>query len=637
MAHQAIYRKWRPMTFNDVVGQSHITRTLKNQITSGAVGHAYLFCGTRGTGKTTCAKILSRAVNCLNPQDGNPCNECEVCRGIIDGSIMDVSEIDAASNNGVDNIREIKDDINYVASNSKYTVYIIDEVHMLSTGAFNALLKTLEEPPENVIFILATTESHKVPQTILSRCQRFDFKRIRNDDIIVRMKEIAYADGYEISDSAYRMLASLADGSMRDGLSVMERVISASGAHVDEEDIINALGISSQDTVFEMTDAIVNADSAAAVDIIDRIMSEGKELGQFAASMLSHFRSLMLCQLSGEPQNLLDCDSNTLLRLKSQSGKLSFERINYASSVITKAINDAKTAKSARIIYELAFIRLTKPELDNRNEAVIPRLEQLEAKMSFAGLGQNPSPAARQESGADTSELMRRIAAVEAAIKNGATPQVIEEPEPVEKTEKKVSHRLYVPIPEDELNYDYPTARLARNWNNTVETMAQQNKPFIAPLKNCVVTFDAEGLIVLVPDGRDGFTQRISMTNIDKIRELFRSTTGTSYNIKIAKRSDLDDSRILNPFDLKRSEGGGAANQPEPVRTVDAAVSENDKFDKFIERFSSIITDGDRLTGDFDREKAVGEQSTMDMYEDDDREEFLADDELNPQDDDSFI
>ena len=294
MAHQAIYRKWRPMTFDDIVGQQHITKTLKNQILSSTVGHAYLFCGTRGTGKTTCAKVLSRAVNCINPQNGNPCNECEVCRGIIDGSIMDVTEMDAASNNGVDDIRDIKDDINYVASNAKYTVYIIDEVHMLSTSAFNALLKTLEEPPENVIFILATTESHKVPQTILSRCQRFDFRRIRNEDIIVRMKEIAYADGYEVTEGAYRMLASLADGSLRDGLSIMERIISASGNKVSEEDIVNTLGISAMDAVFELTDAIIEGDSAAVINIIDRTLSEGKDLSQLANSILNHFRSLMI-------------------------------------------------------------------------------------------------------------------------------------------------------------------------------------------------------------------------------------------------------------------------------------------------------------------------------------------------------
>ena len=256
MAHQAIYRKWRPMVFEDIVGQGHITQTLKNQILNDKIGHAYLFCGTRGTGKTTCAKVLSRAVNCLNPHDGSPCNECEVCKGILDGSILDVKEIDAASNNGVDNIREIRDDVRYVSTNAKYTVYIIDEVHMLSTGAFNALLKTLEEPPEHVIFILATTEAHKVPQTILSRCQRFDFKRIKPSDIILRMKEIAHGDKLNISEDAYELLGRLADGSMRDGLSILERVVSACGNSITAENITATLGISTAESIFQITDAI---------------------------------------------------------------------------------------------------------------------------------------------------------------------------------------------------------------------------------------------------------------------------------------------------------------------------------------------------------------------------------------------
>ena len=268
MSHQAIYRKWRPTVFEDIIGQSHITNTLKNQITSGRISHAYLFCGTRGTGKTTCAKVLSRAVNCLNSKDGSPCNECAVCKGILDGSILDVTEIDAASNNGVDNIREIRNDVKYVASTAKYTVYIIDEVHMLSGGAFNALLKTLEEPPEHVIFILATTEPHKVPQTILSRCQRFDFRRIRPDDITIRMKQIAHSDGFEISDDAFNLLSRLADGSMRDGLSLMERVISACGNTITADDIIKTLGICDLDTSHSLLEAIIGNDVEDILSII---------------------------------------------------------------------------------------------------------------------------------------------------------------------------------------------------------------------------------------------------------------------------------------------------------------------------------------------------------------------------------
>lgn len=624
MAHQAIYRKWRPMTFDDIVGQTHITKTLKNQILSGTVGHAYLFCGTRGTGKTTCAKVLARAVNCLSPKDGNPCNECAVCKGIIDGSIMDVTEMDAASNNGVDDIRDIKEDINYVASNAKYTVYIIDEVHMLSTSAFNALLKTLEEPPENVIFILATTESHKVPQTILSRCQRFDFRRIRNDDIIIRMKEIAHADGYEITDTAYRMLASLADGSLRDGLSIMERVISASGNKVSENDIVTTLGISTQESVFELTDAIIKSDSSQVIRIIDRVLEEGKELSQLANSMLNHFRTLMICKVSQNPDELIECDAQTLIHFKSQSEKMTFEKINHASELISQAISDSRLAKNVRIIYELAFIKLTRPEIDRSDSAVMDRLAAVEQKMELRSGVKAVNPPAVQ---ADNSELLSRISALEKAVANGVVTDKPEPEKPIEK--KKVSARLYAPIPEDELNYDYPTAKLARNWTNTIESMLKQSSAYAVPLKNCTATFDAEGIIILVPEERYEFTQRLSISHIDEIRELFTKVTGSPYTIKIVKYGDLDEEQRKNPFDLPKTdtvpqtdEAAEVQEQPEPQNT--------DKLDEFIERFSGIITDGDRIIRDFDRELEAGEQSSID----DEREEFLDDSELSSNEDD---
>ncbi|MGN0182984.1 MAG: DNA polymerase III subunit gamma/tau, partial [Candidatus Ornithomonoglobus sp.] len=613
MAHQAIYRKWRPMTFDDIVGQNHITKTLKNQILSGTVGHAYLFCGTRGTGKTTCAKVLSRAVNCLHPVNGNPCNECEVCRGIIDGSIMDVTEMDAASNNGVEDIRDIKEDINYVASNAKYTVYIIDEVHMLSTSAFNALLKTLEEPPENVIFILATTEAHKVPQTILSRCQRFDFRRIRNEDIIVRMKEIATADGYNITDDAYRMLAQLADGSLRDGLSVMERVISASGSAVSAEDIVNTLGISTQDSVFELTDAIINGDSAAVIACIDRTLAEGKDLTQLANTMLSHFRALMICKLSDNPEKLLDYDPQSLVRLKAQSGRMTFEKINHASTLISTAISDARLAKSARIIYELAFIKLTKPEIDRTPQGLMDRLAQLEQKMELgAAPRQTEIP---QSAGADNSEILNRLSAIERALQNGAAAEPAEQPKP-QPEKKKVSHRLYNPIPKDELNFDYPTAKLARNWRSTVETMKQKGAAYVMPLTNCTVTFDADSLIIVVPEGRQGFTFKMAVSHIDAIRENFRKVTGSPYNIKIVNRADLDDEQIINPFDLPHIEGAAEKYNEEPDQQIqETEKTDADKFDEFIAKFAGIITDGDRILPGEDAKLDTGVQSSIDEIE----------------------
>ena len=624
MAHQAIYRKWRPLTFDDVVGQEHITRTLKNQISQGTVGHAYLFCGTRGTGKTTCAKILSRAVNCLNPVNGNPCNECDVCKGILDGSIMDVTEMDAASNNGVEDIRDIKEDINYVASNSKYTVYIIDEVHMLSTSAFNALLKTLEEPPENVVFILATTEAHKVPQTILSRCQRFDFKRIRNEDIMVRMKEIAYADGFDITDDAYKILASLAEGSMRDGLSIMERVISACGNHVSAKDIEDTLGISSADFVFELTNAISDGDAGKVVEIIDKAVSDGKELPQLATSMLSHFRSLMLCKVSPDPESLIDTDAQTLVKLKAQSEKLSFDKINHATTVISSAMADARVAKSSRIVYELAFIKLARPDMDSTPESVMDRLSTVENKLMSQGM-----PQVTQQSVADNSDIIKRLELVENAIKNGITATVIDEAEPESKPEKK-SSRMFVPIPEDELNFDYPTAVLARNWEKLIKQMMRLNTPLAMPLRNCIVTFDREGLILLVPEDRNQFTERTAINNIDEIRKLFKQVTNTDYTLKIAMRNEFDPRNILNAFSLPKAEVKSELVVPEDNIKESEPQDKKDKLDEFFEQYESIITDGDKQALLSGESITRGEQSTFD--DEDESEEFLDASEL-PSDD----
>ena len=624
MAHQAIYRKWRPLTFDDVVGQEHITRTLKNQISQGTVGHAYLFCGTRGTGKTTCAKILSRAVNCLNPVNGNPCNGCDVCNGILDGSIMDVTEMDAASNNGVEDIRDIKEDINYVASNSKYTVYIIDEVHMLSTSAFNALLKTLEEPPENVVFILATTEAHKVPQTILSRCQRFDFKRIRNEDIMVRMKEIAYADGFDITDDAYKILASLAEGSMRDGLSIMERVISACGNHVSAKDIEDTLGISSADFVFELTNAISDGDAGKVVEIIDKAVSDGKELPQLATSMLSHFRSLMLCKVSPDPESLIDTDAQTLVKLKAQSEKLSFDKINHATTVISSAMADARVAKSSRIVYELAFIKLARPDMDSTPEAVMDRLSTVENKLMSQGI-----PQVTQQSVADNSDIIKRLELVENAIKNGVTATVIDKAEPESKPEKK-SSRMFVPIPEDELNFDYPTAVLARNWEKLIKQMMRLNTPLAMPLRNCIVTFDREGLILLVPEDRNQFTERTAINNIDEIRKLFKQVTNTDYTLKIAMRNEFDPRNILNAFSLPKAEVKSELVVPEDNIKESEPQDKKDKLDEFFEQYESIITDGDKQALLSGESITRGEQSTFD--DEDESEEFLDASEL-PSDD----
>ena len=381
MAYKAIYRKWRPLVFEDIVGQGHVTKTLKNQILNERISHAYLFCGTRGTGKTTAAKVFSRAVNCLNNKDGSPCNECAVCKGILDGSIMDVSEIDAASNNRVENVREILEDVNYVAAQTTYRVYIIDEVHMLSTGAFNALLKTLEEPPAHVIFILATTEAHKVPETILSRCQRFDFKRIRPADIILRMKEIAMGDNLEISDDALGLVAQLAEGSMRDGLSLLERCVSSCGTTISRDDVVSVLGISGNDINYNIIEAMVKSDSVGMLNIVSKLMEDGKDLNVFIDFLITYVRNLLVCKVTDSPENIVDASDDDLVKMKAQAEKLPFEKINNAITVLSRAKADARWEKSPRVIYELALVKLTRPELDDSTEAVMARLSAMEEKI----------------------------------------------------------------------------------------------------------------------------------------------------------------------------------------------------------------------------------------------------------------
>ena len=301
----ALYRKWRPMTFDEIVGQDQISATLKNSIKTDRIAHAYLFCGTRGTGKTTSAKIFARAVNCEHSVDGNPCNECDTCRGILDGSILDVYEMDAASNSGVNNIREIRDEVIYSPSDCKYKVYIIDEAHMLTSEAFNALLKTLEEPPGHVIFILATTEPENIIPTVLSRCQRFDFRRISPDTISSRIQKIAEKEGLTITPDAAELIASLADGSMRDGLSILEQCAATKPDGLKTADVLEITGAVDNSSLFEVADAIANNSAEAAIKVINNILNLCNEVVSLFEELISHFRALMLCKAGGDTAALL--------------------------------------------------------------------------------------------------------------------------------------------------------------------------------------------------------------------------------------------------------------------------------------------------------------------------------------------
>ena len=309
--YQALYRKYRPRSFSEVVGQKNVVKTLKNQISENHISHAYLFTGSRGTGKTSCAKILAKAVNCLNPVNGDPCNQCEICKGINDESIYDVTEIDAASNNGVDNIRDLRDNTAFSPAAAKYRIYIIDEVHMLSGAAFNALLKTLEEPPAHVVFILATTEVHKLPATILSRCQRFDFGRIAAEDIAERLTEISEKESISITKDAALMIAKLSDGAMRDALSLLD-VCAASGKEIDERAVLDAAGMSGREYLERLADAIVNKDSEKALTVTAELYEKSKDMARLCGELIEYFRNIMLVKTLKNPENLLVCSANEI-------------------------------------------------------------------------------------------------------------------------------------------------------------------------------------------------------------------------------------------------------------------------------------------------------------------------------------
>ena len=354
--YQALYRKWRPQTFADVIGQQHITDTLRAQLRSGRLSHAYLFTGTRGTGKTTCAKILARAVNCEHPVNGDPCNECAACRGILDGSVLDVTEIDAASNNGVDNIRDLRDETRYTPAQVKKRVFIIDEVHMLSIGAFNALLKTLEEPPEHVLFILATTELHKVPATILSRCQRFDFRRIGAEDIARRLLDVAAGEGIELTEGAARLIARLADGAMRDALSMLDRA-AAAGA-VDEQTVTAALGVLGQDDGIRLAEHLKTGDLAAAIALIDDYYNAGRDLAAVYDQMLGLIRDALLVKTSKTDVSALISPAYTVKSLQKLCDGLASSTLIAWSRVIGEALDRMRSAANRRVEAELCAVRL---------------------------------------------------------------------------------------------------------------------------------------------------------------------------------------------------------------------------------------------------------------------------------------
>ena len=385
--YQALYRKYRPKNFDDVVGQEHITVTLKQEISSGRVGHAYLFTGSRGTGKTTCSKIIAKAVNCPNQQDGNPCGVCDICKGIDDGSILDVTEIDAASNNGVDNIRQRREEANFTPAVTKYRVYIIDETHMLSVGAFNALLKIMEEPPEHVIFILATTEVHKIPATILSRCQRFDFRRIDPKVIAERVKYVCQQENILIDEDAASLIARLAEGGMRDALSLLD--VCRSNArnpedqqeHITAEHVRSSAGLAMSDCLFSIADAVLKQDVPAILKEIDTMFLNSIDFEKMCVQLISHYRGLMMAKALKSPADFVPGLSQDIQALTEQASRYSMGQILYSLTVLQDTLSRMSKTSQTRTELEMAVIKLSNPSLDRSVDAILARLSKLENQL----------------------------------------------------------------------------------------------------------------------------------------------------------------------------------------------------------------------------------------------------------------
>ena len=382
MSYTALYRKFRPDEFEDVKGQDAIVRTLKNQINADRIGHAYLFCGTRGTGKTTVAKIFAKAVNCEHPVDGSPCGECAMCKSIAAGTSMNVIDIDAASNNGVDNIREIREEVTYRPTEGKYKVYIIDEVHMLSIGAFNALLKTLEEPPEYVIFILATTEAHKIPITILSRCQRYDFKRISIETIAARLRELIDKEGWDVEDKAVRYIAKMADGSMRDSLSLLDQ---CAAFYMNEtltyDHVLEVLGAVDTEVFSRLLRQLLAMDVHQVIETVDELVMQGRELSQLAADFTWYLRNLLLVKSSDNMEDVLDVSSENLALLKEEAQMIDSDTLIRYIRIFSDLTNQLKYATQKRVLLEVTLIKLCRPAMDQNKDALLDRIRAIEKQL----------------------------------------------------------------------------------------------------------------------------------------------------------------------------------------------------------------------------------------------------------------
>lgn len=552
--YRVLYRKWRPAVFTDVSGQEHITSTLQNEVSSGRLNHAYLFTGSRGTGKTTCAKILAKAVNCLNPQNGNPCGECEICKGIDDGSILDIVEMDAASNRKIDDIRQIIDEVQFKPAKCKYRVYIVDEVHMLTTEAFNALLKTLEEPPEHVIFILATTEVHKLPQTIRSRCQRFDFHRIPPRAIADRVEYVVSQENAEITESAALMLASVADGALRDALSLLDSCLAVS-SHIDEEVVRNAAGLVSKTYLFELATAIINKNPTKSLEIIDRLYSESKDMARLCDELVEHFRALMLIKTIKNPRDILIMSDDEFEQAVTQSDYLSLADIVFYMDVLSRAYQRMGRGTGDRTELEMALVKLSATELDGTVEALTARVTALE-KAVKRGITVNYAQPAQQSVQAE--------AAQSASVPNTQTeveePFAKPEPEhkkaPVAKPApevKSVAQRASVNL--DEL---YDNAVPFARWVEVVDSLKSVSRSIAAAFAGSTA-YESGNYLLIDTNNELAFDLLRQNGRRAEIKQTLLELTGKNYSLGPYKRSTPKKVEKTDPLNslVQSLEGSG--------------------------------------------------------------------------------
>lgn len=552
--YRVLYRKWRPAVFTDVSGQEHITSTLQNEVSSGRLNHAYLFTGSRGTGKTTCAKILAKAVNCLNPQNGNPCGECEICKGIDDGSILDIVEMDAASNRKIDDIRQIIDEVQFKPAKCKYRVYIVDEVHMLTTEAFNALLKTLEEPPEHVIFILATTEVHKLPQTIRSRCQRFDFHRIPPKAIADRVEYVVSQENAEITESAALMLASVADGALRDALSLLDSCLAVS-SHIDEEVVRNAAGLVSKTYLFELATAIINKNPTKSLEIIDRLYSESKDMARLCDELVEHFRALMLIKTIKNPRDILIMSDDEFEQAVTQSDYLSLADIVFYMDVLSRAYQRMGRGTGDRTELEMALVKLSATELDGTVEALTARVTALE-KAVKRGITVNYAQPAQQSVQAE--------AAQSASVPNTQTeveePFAKPEPEhkkaPVAKPAPKVkpvAQRASVNL--DEL---YDNAVPFARWVEVVDSLKSVSRSIAAAFAGSTA-YESGNYLLIDTNNELAFDLLRQNGRRTEIKQTLLELTGKNYSLGPYKRSTPKKVEKTDPLNslVQSLEGSG--------------------------------------------------------------------------------